>query len=141
VKGDKVFSEGPSNFFPSYSPDGKRLVFTSSKGNDYIGQTNLYEFTKGEVEKITGKTRGNISWSTDGKNLYYAKEQKPDKYGSVWFDLVKYNFKDEEEERLTTEARVYSVTVGKKDEIYLITVYDGSHNIQKYNGKNKSSLL
>ncbi|MEA3500772.1 MAG: hypothetical protein U9R41_07140 [Candidatus Marinimicrobia bacterium] len=137
VKGDKVFSEGPSNFFPSYSPDGKRLVFTSSKGNDYIGRTNLYEFTKGEVEKITGKTRGNISWSTDGKNLYYAKEQKPDKYGSVWFDLVKYNFKDEEEERLTTEARVYSVTVGKKDEIYLITVYDGSHNIQKYNGKNK----
>lgn len=137
VKGKVIFSEGPSNFFPSYSPDGKRLVFTSSKGNDYIGQTNLYELKKDKVEKIAGKTRGNIAWGSNGKDLYYAKEQKPDKYGSVWFDLTKYNFKNEEEERLTKKARVYSVAVGKKDEIYLVTVHDGSHNIQKYNGKNK----
>jgi Tol biopolymer transport system component len=137
VKGKIIFSEGPSNFFPSYSPNGKRLIFTSSKGNDYIGQTNLYEFKKSRVEKIANKTRGNIVWSNDGKNLYYAKEQKPDKYGSVWFDLAKYNFKNDEEERLTTKARIYSVAVGPKNEIYLITVHDGSHNIQKYNEKNK----
>jgi len=135
--GKVMFSEGPSNFFPSYSPNGKRLVFASSKGNDYIGQTNLYEFIDGKLEKITGRTRGNIAWSKNGKNLYYAKAQKPDKYGSVWFDLAKYNFTEEEEERLTVKGRIYSVAISREDEIYLITVNDGTHNIQKYNGKNK----
>ncbi len=57
---------------PLYSPDGKRLAFTSTRG----GSANIYvlDLTSGAITRITYAEAGEEldAWSPDGKWLYFA---------------------------------------------------------------------
>jgi len=57
IEGETLFGEGPGNFLTSYSPDGKRMVFQSSKGYDYISYNFLYTMEDGKREKNIKKSR------------------------------------------------------------------------------------
>ena len=133
-EGEEFFAKGPGNFLASYSPDGERMVFQSSVGNDYISYNYLYTFDeKGKEKKISkNRVRGNVAWSKDGNKVYFAQRQKADIYGSTWFDLMEYDFGTKKLERLTENARIYSVTKDNNGNMYVIKVYDGTHNIFSY---------
>lgn len=137
-EGEAFFDKGPGNFLASYSPDGERMVFQSSVGNDYISFNFLYTFDeKGKEKKISkNRVRGNVAWSKDGNKVYFAQRQKANIYGSTWFDLMEYDFETEKLEQLTEDARVYSVTTDAQGNMYLIRVYDGTHNIFSYDPEN-----
>jgi Tol biopolymer transport system component/C-terminal processing protease CtpA/Prc len=61
---------------PLYSPDGKRLTFTSTRG----GSVNIYvlDLDTGAIKRLTyGEPAEELdSWSTDGKWIYFASAAK-----------------------------------------------------------------
>lgn len=133
VEGEIFFAEGPGNFLTSYSSDGKRMVFQSSKGYDYISYNFLYTFEGDKEVKISkNRVRGNVAWSPDGNTVYFAQRQKANIYGSTWFDLMSYDFTTEKLDRMTKDARIYSVTSDADGQLYVIRVHDGTHNIFRY---------
>lgn len=136
-EGDVLFEKGPGNFLPSWSPDGERFVFQSSMGFDYLSFNFLYTFEEGKPRMISkNRVRGNVAWSPDGNVLYFAQLQKANIYGSTWFDLMAYDFRSKKLTRLTKDARIYSVTTDAEGHLYLIRVYDGTHNICRFDPEN-----
>ncbi|MFA6618729.1 MAG: hypothetical protein WCT23_06660 [Candidatus Neomarinimicrobiota bacterium] len=133
VEGEEFFNEGPGSFLASYAPQGENMVFQSSKGFDYISYNFLYTFDEDKAKRISkNRVRGNVAWSPDGDTVYFAQRQKANIYGSTWFDLMAYDFKNKKLERLTDNARIYSVTADNNGQLYVIRVNDGTHNIYKY---------
>lgn len=138
-EGETLFSEGPGNFLPLWSPDGDRFVFHSSKGFDYISYNYLYSLEDGNAKMISrDRVRGNAAWSPDGNILYFAQLQKADIYGSTWFDLMAYDFRTEKCTQLTENARIYSVSTDSTGGMYVIRVHDGTHNIYRYETETSS---
>lgn len=132
-EGEKLFTEGPGNFLPSWSPDGEHFVFQSSTGFDYLSFNFLYTLKDGKAKMISkDRVRGNVAWSPDASKLYFAQRQKANIYGSTWFDLMEYDFETKKLRRLTEDARVYSVAVDPRGNMYLIRVNDGTHNIYRF---------
>jgi hypothetical protein len=133
-EGEALFDEGPGNFLPSWSPDGQYLVFHSSQGYDYISYNFLYHLREdGKAKRISkDRVRGNVAWSPDGSKVYFAQRQKQNIYGSSWYDLMEYDFSTKKLQRLTHNARVYSVTTDERGNMFLIRVHDGTHNIYRF---------
>lgn len=132
--GNILLKKGPAYYNVSVSPDGKHTVLASAENRDYLGQTYLFSLTAdGELEQLDKKSRirGDIAWSPDSRCIYYVKQRLPNKYGSVYFDLAKYDRETEESVFITENARIYSVAASQEGEIYVITVHDGSHNIAR----------
>lgn len=133
TKGTLLLEKGPAYFNASVSPNGKSVVVASAENRDYIGQVYLSLLKEnGELEPLDNisRVRGNMAWSPDSRYLYYAKERLPNIYGSVYFDLAKYDTETNKIDFITKNARIYSTAVSPKGDIYVITVYDGSHNIE-----------
>jgi hypothetical protein len=88
------FENGEQVYTPAFSPDGKRITFGYSIGqNQSIGIVD----TSGENLKflsIKGDSR-NPSFSTDGKSLVYASDQ------THIFNIYEYSFADSSSRQLT----------------------------------------
>ena len=71
---------------PIWSPDGKRIVFTSNRSND--GHIHLYDTSAtatGNEQPLPTASADDVptSWSHDGKNILFMRFQN-DVPGSVW---------------------------------------------------------
>ncbi len=96
TKGTIVQSEGTTNIHPVWAPDGERFAFLSNKDNDYFGQTDLFVFSFNDStsEKIAGGVQTAPTWVNDS-TLVFTKRSAPNKWGSKYFDLYKYDFNTE----------------------------------------------
>ncbi|MBC8213703.1 MAG: hypothetical protein ISR90_01120 [Candidatus Marinimicrobia bacterium] len=122
---------GTTNVHPVWSPNESQFAFLSNKDNDYFSQTDLfiYSFDDSSSKKIMGGVQTAPTWLNDS-TLIYSKKSKPNKNGSKYYDLYKLDLIEEEEERLTTDARLTSPVFNKKlNLIASITSYDGTSNI------------
>jgi len=131
TKGKILLSDGTTNIHPVWSPDGKSFAYLSNQDNDGFGQTDLfvYSFTDSTSEKIVGGVKTAPTWVNDSI-LVYTKRSKPNKWGSKYFDLYRYTFFDEEEQRLTYNSRLISPVYNKSlNNMAAITSYDGTSNI------------
>ncbi|MDP6853080.1 MAG: hypothetical protein QF472_03925 [Candidatus Marinimicrobia bacterium] len=131
TKGIIVQSEGTTNIHPVWAPDGERFAFLSNKDNDYFGQTDLFVFSFNDStsEKIAGGVQTAPTWVNDS-TLVFTKRSAPNKWGSKYFDLYKYDFNTEEIDRLTFDKRLISPTYNAElNKIAAIDSYDGSSNI------------
>ncbi|RMZ49724.1 hypothetical protein EB821_01240 [Candidatus Marinimicrobia bacterium PRS2] len=130
-KGEILLSDGTTNIHPVWSPDEEKFAYLSNQKNDYFGQTDLfiYNFSDSSSEKIASGVKTAPTWVNDS-TIIYTKRSKPDKRGSKYFDLYRYTFTDEEEQRLTDGSRlispVYNIT---ENSIAAITSFDGTSNI------------
>jgi len=130
-KGEILLSDGTTNIHPIWSPNEEKFAYLSNKKNDYFGQTDLfiYNFSDSSSEKITGGVKTAPTWVNDS-TIIYTKRSKPDKRGSKYFDLYRYTFTDEEEQRLTHGSRLISPVYNiAENSIAAITSFDGTSNI------------
>ena len=130
-KGKILLSNGTTNIHPVWSPDENQFAFLSNQENDYFGQTDLfvYNFTDSTSEKIAGGVHTAPTWVNDS-TIIYTKRSKPNKWGSKFFDLYRYDFKEEEEKRLTYGSRLISPVYHEaSNQIAAINSFDGTSNI------------
>ncbi len=127
-----LFAEtGFANRFPSFAPDGERFAFVSTGSGSYMGQSSLFVTKLDSVaEEIVQGVGTEISWSPDGKKLYYARIDNHNPFFSNQSDLYAYDLEKEKETRLTFGLRAMSPNVspdGKK--LAFVVGNDGTSNL------------
>tara|TARA_Y100001970_G_C14232847_1_gene859781 strand:- start:191 stop:3100 length:2910 start_codon:yes stop_codon:yes gene_type:complete len=131
IEGKILESSGTTNIHPVWSPNEENFAFISNKDNDYFSQTDLfvYNFSDSISKKIAGSVHYAPFWESD-TIIYYSKKSKPNKFGSKYFDIYRYNLNTEKEHRLTEDQRTISpIIVPDTKKIYAIQTYDGTSNI------------
>jgi Tol biopolymer transport system component len=145
IDGEMIASEGFANFYPTFSPDGKKIIFISNKNGDYFGSSSLYLYdilSKTEKLLMHG-VRSNLSWSPDGKKIYYSKISKDNPHWANVFDLYVYDIEQDEETRLTNGLRAGSPAVSPDGKtIAFVIASDGTINLftSDIDGKNVKKL-
>jgi len=131
-EGTVLEKNGTTNIHPVWSPNESKFAFLSNKNNDYFSQTDLfvYDFKDSSSSKIMSGVSYAPFWHSDSV-IYYSKKSKPNKKGSKYFDIYKYNLNLKKEERLTKSQRSISPIITHLDKIYAITTYDGTSNIME----------
>jgi len=123
---------GFANLYPSYSADGTKLAYTSTKGADYFSLSALfvYDFTTQQEKLIQPGVRTAVAWSPDGTKLYYAKNTRDNPHWSLQFDLYAYDLQTGKERRITRGRRASSPTVSPAgDRIAFVVTADGTSNL------------
>ncbi len=123
--------KGTTNIHPKWSPSEEKFSYLSNKNNDFFGQTDLfiYNFIDSSSTKIVSGVKSTSTWLNDS-TIIYSKHSEPNGYGSVFFDLYKYNINIEEETRLTYNSRLmFPIYIKKTNQIAAIKTRDGTSNI------------
>ncbi|HTY01478.1 MAG TPA: biopolymer transporter Tol [Bacteroidota bacterium] len=123
---------GFANMYPSYSPDGRKLAYVSTKGGDYFSLSSLYvyDFVTGQDSLIMPGVRTAPAWSPDGRTLYYGKATRDNPHWSYQFDIYKYDLVKQEETRITRGKRACSPTVSPDgSQLACVVNADGTTNL------------
>ncbi len=132
VEGEEIASEGFGNFSPVFSPDNRKIAYTSNKQADYFGQSSLYVYDRATKEEkmIISGVRSSLSWSKDGSKIYYSKITHDNPNGSELSDLYSVDVASGEETRLTHGLRAMNPSLsfdGKR--LCFVVSKDGTGNI------------
>ncbi len=145
IDGEIIEKEGFANYYPKFSPDGKKISYLSNQDFDY-GSTGLfiYDIAKKKSENITFPISTNYSWSPDGNKIIYAKRNSPQTiHLTTVYDLYEYDLKSKTEKRLTENKRAYSPSYSPDGKLICYVVNkDGTLNLEiaDANGKNIKRL-
>lgn len=130
--GDTIASVGFGNFYPTFSKDGKKVLYISNKSSDYFVPSGLYLYdleTKKE-KLITTGVRSTFSWMDGERKILYAKitDDNPNWYNV--HDLYIYDIEKEKETRLTKNLRANQPSVSN-DESKIVFLFqrDGTTNL------------
>lgn len=131
ISGEILVGDGTTQFYPEFAGDSL-LFYLSNKGMDYYSQTSLYLYdlrTK-KSDLIQPKVRSKIALSPDGKIVYYSKSSKPNRHGSVFYDVYSYDLKKRKEKQITKFARAYNPAVSPVgNRLVYVTGKDGTSNL------------
>ena len=141
VEGTLIEREGFGNFYPTFSPDGKKLAYVSNKHEDYFSLSSVYvyDFEKRTSTNLRIAARSTLSFSPDGRYLYYSKQSRENGFWAKLFDLYRYDTTKEKEERLTYGLRGWNPRLSRDgSKIVFCQGSDGTANISvsDSNGKN-----
>ena len=151
VEGELIESDGFSNYYPRFSPDGTRLAYLSNRGEDFnrmslyvhdfgSGETTAYDvdglttgagpaYTCSFGHRVTSGTSGAFAWRPDGKALVYARIRDT-KEGHLLSDLYELDLETKEETRLTHGLRAAAPDVSPDGaKVAFIGQGDGSTNV------------
>ncbi len=138
--GEVLLQKGSTQFYPTWSGDSC-LYYVSNEGRDYFSQTALFRFDRrsGKTKRLVARVNSSLSLSPDGRYIYYSRPSRPNRRGSIFYDLYRYDLRRRKEERLTKEARAYNPALAPNGkELVYITGRDGTSNLVMYNLENKS---
>ena len=141
VEGTEISKGGAANLFPSWSGDGNKIAYLSSKEHISFGRTDLMLFSveDGSTEKIASSVNTSPSWSPDKNELVYGRIGKPDKHGSTYFDLYLYDINKKKEKRLTRGSRGrYPVFSPNGREIAFVTTNDGASRLMVFDKESET---
>lgn len=109
-EGTIIEHEGFGNFYPVFSPDGSKIAYISNKEEDYFSLSSvyLYDLKTKTSKMVVPLVRSSLSFSPDGRYLYYAQITRDNPHWSGYSDLYQYDLSTEKEERLTYGLRAFN---------------------------------
>jgi Tol biopolymer transport system component len=131
-QGEVIANVGFGNFYPAFSPEGNTIAYVSNKEADYFSLSSLflYDIASKKEKLLSPGVRSNISWSPDGKRIYYSKVSKENDHWSSLFDLYVYDIGKDEETRLTRGLRANAPAVSPDGQrIAYVSGSDGTLNL------------
>lgn len=152
VGGELVEEDGFSNFYPAFSPDGRRLAYVSNLGEHFnlmslyvvdvetgekttyqleglSGGSAAYTCSLGHEHKVKSGIGGAVSWHPDGEHVAYARA-KDTPEGYRYSDLYVLDLKTKKPERLTRNARAFAPIYSPDgSEVAFIGHDDGTTNL------------
>jgi Tol biopolymer transport system component len=134
-EGNRFDIDGNVTTAPSFSPDGKKIVFLSNRGSEYA-RTSLY--IAGSDGSDPKMIKANVSsrpvYSPDGSRILYARHRRSSVYNAMVSDLHVYDLAEKKETRLTHKQRAsqpaYSPDGGR---IVCLLNSDGTRRIATMN--------
>ncbi|RCK74508.1 MAG: tolB protein precursor [Ignavibacteriae bacterium] len=132
VEGEKIANVGFGNFYPTFSPDGKKVAYVSNKEADYFFLSSLYvyDLEKKQEKKLKEGVRSSLSWSPDGKKIFYSKNTSDNKHWSNVYDIYYYDLETEKEIRITKGRRAsYPAIKPDGKQIAYVVNKDGTTNL------------
>jgi len=132
-------SQGRKNRSPVFSPDGKKIAFTSDQGYDYsIFNLYLMDLQTKKVKKLDEAVNPDIAFSPDGKRIAYSKVGFCPVKRAFLSDIYFVNTKSGRITRLTSGMRatqpsfspdgekiVFVRKEGGNSNLYLLNLKDG----------------
>ena len=147
TEGEIIEKEGFGNFYPVFSPDGSKIAYISNKGVDrWAGSVYIYDCAtkKSKLmlpDRLSFLIRSSLSFSPDGKYIYYAKITRDNPHWSGYSDLYRFNLSSEEEERLTHGLRAFNPKVSSDGKRIVYTFgSDGTLNIGVCNANGSDTM-
>ncbi|UCH64740.1 MAG: PD40 domain-containing protein [Ignavibacterium sp.] len=145
VVGDTIANVGFGNFYPSFSPDGKKILYISNKSVDYFGLSSIYEYdieTK-KSKSLIPTVRSTYDWIPGENVLVYSRLTEDNPYWYNVHDIFVYDLDEKKEQRLTYDMRANQPSVshdGRK--IVFLFQKDGTTNLGTIDvdGKNFKEL-
>ncbi len=152
IEGRLIEEEGFSNFYPKFSPDGRKLAYVSNRGEHFnlmslyvvdveTGAKMSYRIdgwsdgaadyvcSLGHEHKVKSGVGGAISWHPDGDDVVFART-KDTPQGFRYSDLYRFDLSTEEQERLTHRARAFAPAYSPDgSRIVYVGHSDGSTNL------------
>ncbi len=140
VEGKIITGEGFGNFYPTFSADGKKMIYISNKGYDYFTMSSIYEMnleTQKEKLLVDG-VRSSIAYFPDKKKIIYAQlSQNNPKLANI-HDLYIYDIDNDDNTRITFGLRANSPSVSKDgNKIVFLFQKDGTSNVGIVNADGK----
>lgn len=132
VVGDTIAEAGFGNFYPTFSPNGKKILYVSNKSADYFTLSSIYEYdidTKKD-KKLIPLVRSTYSWIPGENKIVYSQLTEDNPGWKNVHDIYVYDVNRDEEKRLTFNLRANQPSVshdGKK--IVFLFQKDGTTNI------------
>lgn len=131
VTGEVILDAGTTQIYPQWSGDSL-IYYLSNEGRDYFSQTALYVYnlSTGERKLLKYGVSSKVEISPNNDYLYYSRKSKPDKHGSVYYDIYKLNLQTNKEEEVTKWRRAYNPSLSPDGEkIVFVTGEDGTSNL------------
>ena len=130
VEGRIVEPGGFSNFYPAFSPDGRRLAYVSNRGEHFnlmslyvrdleTGEklafdldglsdgSGGYTCSYGHTHRVKMGVGGAVTWRPDGQAIVYART-KDTPEGYLYSDLYELDLETKKSKRLTADRRAAS---------------------------------
>ncbi|NKB67034.1 MAG: hypothetical protein GKR89_08235 [Candidatus Latescibacteria bacterium] len=133
IRGDSFFegeplhplNEGILEYFPSYSPDGRKLAYVSSEKRDFaIPYLKIYDLESGRKKTIKEYVDSRISWAPDNSEIVFARNK-----GGL-NDLYVYHIESEKMQRISARLRAKDPAFSPDGQrIAFVRNEDGTNNI------------
>jgi Tol biopolymer transport system component len=132
VAGEMICKEGIGNFYPVIANDGSKVLYISTKSNDYLSQSSVYLYdVKTKIDKkIVDGVRSTIQFISGTNKIIYSKLSGDNPRLVNIHDIYVYDIDTEIETRLTYGIRANNPSISN-DGAKIVFVYqnDGTVNL------------
>ncbi|MCL6097249.1 MAG: biopolymer transporter Tol [Bacteroidetes bacterium] len=140
IEGKIISGEGFGNFYPTFSPDGKKILFISNKDNDYFMFSGIFELNleTNKEHQLVSMVRSSVSYLPGQNKILYAKLSQDNPKMADIHDLYIYDIDKDKEQRITFGLRANNPNISKDgSKIVFLFQKDGSTNVGIVNSDGK----